>query len=201
MSTPDSNERVQAQRTCVGCRKPDGRAELLRFVLAGDPPQPVPDVSRREGGRGVSVHPLRRCVEAAVRSGALARGLRTRQAVDAQQLLQWAGGQYARRIRALLGAARRSGSAAIGGERAREAIAARRARLLVVAGDAVDNRRELTEAAARLGASCLVHGDKADLGKLFGRETVAVVAVTDPLIAEELQRAARCAAQLVAEVS
>jgi histidine ammonia-lyase len=52
-----------------------------------------------------------------------------------------------------------------------------------------------------LGGSCLVLGDKASLGLLFGRQSVAVVAVTDTLIAEQLQRAARCAAALDAEAS
>jgi predicted RNA-binding protein YlxR (DUF448 family)/ribosomal protein L7Ae-like RNA K-turn-binding protein len=201
MQHADQSERPGAQRTCVGCRQSDDRTALLRLVLAGDPPQLVPDVSRRGGGRGVSVHPRRRCLDAAVRSGALRRGLRTQESADAAQLAGWASGQYRRRMDGLLSAAYRSGHAAIGTERVRDAIGRREATLLVVAGDAADNRRDLVEAAQRIGGSCLVHADKASLGKLFGRETVAVVAVSDPLIAEELQRAARCAAQLDAEAS
>jgi len=173
----------------------------LRFVLAGDPPQLVPDVSRKGGGRGVSVHPNRRCLDAAVRSGALRRGLRAQTGADAAELALWASGQYLRRVDGLLGAAYRSGRAAVGTERVRDAIARKQTALLVVAQDAADSRAELVASAERLGGSCLVFGDKQRLGRLFGRESVAVVAVTDSKIAEQLQSAARCAAALDAEAS
>jgi ribosomal protein L7Ae-like RNA K-turn-binding protein len=174
---------------------------LLRFVLAGDPPELVPDVQRRAPGRGVSVHPSRRCLELAVRSGALRRGLRTEQAADAGQLATWAAGQYTRRVAGLLTAAYSSGRAVFGSERVRAAITSRGAKLLIVASDASDQKDELIRAAERLGGNCLVHGDKASLGRLFGREMVAVVAVMDSGIARELQHAARCAAELIAEAS
>jgi ribosomal protein L7Ae-like RNA K-turn-binding protein len=171
---------------------------LLRFVVAGDPPQLVPDVPRRASGRGVSVHPRRRCLDAAVKNGGLRRALKcdASVAVNADDLARWASGQYSRKLDGLLGAAQRSGHAAVGTERARDAIAARRAALIVVASDASEQRQQLMASAERLGQSCLLYGDKASLGRLFGRETVAVVAVTDPNIAEEVQRAARCAALL-----
>jgi predicted RNA-binding protein YlxR (DUF448 family)/ribosomal protein L7Ae-like RNA K-turn-binding protein len=201
MPLHDRDARGDAQRTCVGCRHTDERTALLRFVLAGDPPQLVPDVPRRASGRGVSVHPRRRCLEAAVRNGALSRGLRTQQTADAGELARWASGQYTRRVEGLLIAAYRSGRAAVGTERARDAIARRSVSLLVIAGDASDSREALIRSAEKLGGSCLVYGDKLSLGRLFGRETVAIVAVTDPAIALELQHAARCAAELVAEAS
>jgi predicted RNA-binding protein YlxR (DUF448 family) len=183
----------EAVRTCVGCRQRDERTALMRFVLAGDPPQIVPDVARRAGGRGVSVHARRHCLETAVRSGALRRGLKADvPGVNADELARWASGQYARRLNGLLLAAQRGGHAAVGTERVRDAIARRRAALLVVAGDASDAREELMAAAERLGGHCVLFGDKAGLGRLFGRETVAVVAVTDGNIAQEMQRAARC---------
>jgi predicted RNA-binding protein YlxR (DUF448 family)/ribosomal protein L30E len=181
---------------CVGCRQKDDRGALLRFVVAGDPPQLVPDVSRRESGRGASVHARKRCLDAAVRNGALHRALRVSAPADADTLAQWAHGQYSRRLSGLLTAAKRAGHALIGHERAREAIAARRALLLVVAGDATENREELMQAAARLGGSCIVHGDRSSLGALFGRELVAVVAITDPDLAQEVQSAAECAASI-----
>jgi ribosomal protein L7Ae-like RNA K-turn-binding protein len=147
------------------------------------------------------VHPSRRCLDAAVRSGALRRGLRTEHNADAEQLARWAGGQFARRVTGLLSAAYRSGGAVIGSERARDAIARRNVALLIVASDAGSSRDELMQAAERLGGHCLVYSDKTSLGRLFGRETVAVVAVTDSDIASEVQHAARCAAELIAEAS
>jgi predicted RNA-binding protein YlxR (DUF448 family) len=190
----------EPERTCVGCRQKDGRLALLRFVLAGDPPQLVPDVPRRASGRGVSVHPRRRCLHAAARNGALSRGLRTTVVVDAEQLADWASGQYARRFEGLLRAAHRGGLAVVGTERVRDAISSQRAVLLIVAGDASARRQELVAAAQRLGRSCIVHADNVELGRLFDRETVAIAAITDSDIAEELQHAFACAA-LLAEAS
>ena len=139
-----------------------------------------------------------RCLDAAVRNGGLRRAFkRELPALNADDLARWASGQYARRLDGLLHAAFRSGHAAIGTERVRDAIASRRAALLVVAGDASEQRQELIAAAERLGGHCVLYGDKSGLGRLFGRETVAVVAVTEVNIAEEVQRAARCAALLM----
>jgi predicted RNA-binding protein YlxR (DUF448 family)/ribosomal protein L30E len=190
--------REEPVRTCVGCRQQDDRTALLRFVVAGDPPQLVPDLPRRSSGRGVSVHPRRQCLDAAVKNGGLRRGIKheTAFAVNADDLARWAAGQYARKLEGLIGAAHRSGHAIVGTERVRDAITARRTSLIVVAGDASEQRQQMMASAERLGQSCLLYGDKASLGRLFGRETVAVVAITDPNIAEEVQRAARCAALL-----
>lgn len=187
-------------RTCVGCRQKDGTVALLRFVVAGDPPAVVPDLPRRGSGRGVSVHPSRRCLAAAARNGGLVRGLRAGTSVDVDQLADWACGQYARKCDGLLIAAYRAGHAALGNERVRDAIANQRALLLVVASDASERSAELSAVAQRLGRRCIIHGDKANLGRLFGRDTVAVVAITDSDIAAELQHATDCAA-LLAEAS
>jgi len=48
--------------------------ELLRFVA--DRGQVVPDPDRRLPGRGAYVHPLRACLDAAVRRRAFPRALR-----------------------------------------------------------------------------------------------------------------------------
>jgi ribosomal protein L7Ae-like RNA K-turn-binding protein len=178
--------RAPSQRMCVGCRQKDERGALLRFVVAGDPPQVVPDVSRRSDGRGASVHPLRRCLDA----------LKVEFETDADALALWAHGQYGRRLAGLLTAAHRGGRAVIGTERVRDAIAAKRAVLLVVAGDAADNRDELMRSVERLGGQCLVYGDRASLGALFGREMVAVLAITDRELAVEVKTAAECAAAI-----
>jgi len=168
----------------------------MRVVLAGDPPRAVPDVGRRAGGRGVSVHASRRCLESALRTGALRRGLRAEPSATVDELALWAGGQYARRAAALLSVAVRSGKVVIGQERVREAMEARHVALLIVASDAGSGHQDLTRAAERLGGRCLVFGDKTSLGRLFGRELVAVIALTDPELAEQVRGAAVLAAEL-----
>jgi uncharacterized protein len=64
------------ERMCIGCRRADGKANLVRVVrrTAG---QIGPDPSGTAPGRGAYVHPDRRCVEAATRKGVLAKALRT----------------------------------------------------------------------------------------------------------------------------
>lgn len=188
---------AEQERTCVGCKKRDERGALLRLVLAGDPPAVVPDVRRGGAGRGASVHPSRACLEAAVKSGAIRRAFKRELQTDSGQIAAWARDQYKRRIDGLLVAASRSGQAVAGTERVREAIASRRVCMLIVADDAAESRSEVLDAATRLGGSCLVHADKSHLGRLFNRDQIAVVAVTDSAIARALDEASRNAAALV----
>lgn len=183
-------------RMCAGCRRRDEQRALLRCVLAGDPPAVVPDVRRRGGGRGVSVHPCRECLAKAVRARAFGRAFRLSREPNAEELADWASQQYSRRAEGLLEAAVRSGHAVIGEERVREAIDARRVQLLLLAGDAAERRHRLLGSAERLGDRCVIHSDTTGLGKPFGRPSVAVVAITESEIARELQQAAHRASEL-----
>lgn len=184
-------------RTCVGCRKPGERDALLRIVIAGDPARAVPDVRRRAGGRGVSVHARPACLEAAVRGGGLQRGLRRDPGVSAAELVQWAAGQYQRTLLALVGTALRGRKVALGAERVREAMREGEVALLIVAADAGEGQQELLQAAARLGGRCVVLGDRASLGKLAGRELLAVLAITDKRFAERIRDTAARIAELL----
>jgi predicted RNA-binding protein YlxR (DUF448 family) len=192
---------TQSSRTCVGCRQTAERDALLRFVAVVDPPHPpqlAPDIRRRAPGRGVSVHPRFRCVDAAVRSGALRRGLGVQCELSARELSQTAMKQYERRAAGLLSAAAGTHNLALGTEAVRTAIAARKVQLLVVARDAEGSREELVDAAQRLGRDCLVWSTKQDLGRLFGRALLSIVGVLgkDAGIATELRHVVRCATEL-----
>jgi predicted RNA-binding protein YlxR (DUF448 family) len=168
----------------------------MRLSSIGQPPTVVPDVRKRVAGRGVSVHPRRGCLEQAVKHGAFRRAFRCDVRVDVDELVQWAVAQYGRRIDGLLGGARRAGLLALGTEAVRAALGRRAVVLLVVARDAAPGREELSRAAERLGGDCLVYGDKRTLGKLFGRDELAVIAVLDAGVARELCRAAQGATGL-----
>jgi predicted RNA-binding protein YlxR (DUF448 family)/ribosomal protein L7Ae-like RNA K-turn-binding protein len=168
----------------------------LRFVLAGDPLAVVPDVRHSGGGRGASVHPRKSCVARAAQSGAFSRAFKREVRANPEELVSWAIGQYERRFDGLLIAAARSGHAALGTERVREAIESSRARLLIVASDSEAKRGDVMAAARRIGGSCLVRGEKTQLGRLFGRDEIAVVAVTDSALSSALLEAARHVAEL-----
>ena len=78
--TRGADSRQGPERTCVGCRKHDAQARLLRLVVAAG--RIVPDPRRCLPGRGAYVHAessteaSAQCVDRAVRRGGLARALR-----------------------------------------------------------------------------------------------------------------------------
>ena len=77
-----------ALRTCVGCRKKEAAAELLRVVIDGsrsengDVRVAVPDPARRLPGRGASLHPDPACLALAERRRAFGRALRVAGVLD-----------------------------------------------------------------------------------------------------------------------
>lgn len=196
------NETVSAEssRACAGCRQTDARDVLLRFVAGGDPPQLAPDIRRRAQGRGVSVHARFRCVDAAVRNGALKRGFgpvgSELPTLSSKDLSHIAASQYLRRAEGLMLAGKRSRNLALGTEAVRQALAAHSVQLLVVAEDAEGDREALVATAERLGRDCLVWNNREELGRLFGRALLSIVGVLDAGIATELRHVVRCATEL-----
>jgi predicted RNA-binding protein YlxR (DUF448 family) len=68
------------ERTCLGCRKRDRQAVLVRLVADGD--RVVIDAERKRPGRGAWVHRDRKCA-ARLAIGGLERGLRRKLAATA----------------------------------------------------------------------------------------------------------------------
>ncbi len=82
-------------RTCVGCRKREPAAELLRIVARGlgtgngaEAVVIVPDPQRRLPGRGAWLHPFSSCLRTAVRRRAIGRALRVSGNLDISALEQ-----------------------------------------------------------------------------------------------------------------
>lgn len=68
--------RREPERTCVACRTPAGKRELLRIVRSPSGEVQV-DPTGRASGRGAYVHRDPACARGALRRGVLARALRT----------------------------------------------------------------------------------------------------------------------------
>lgn len=64
------------ERTCVGCRRRDSDARLLRIVHDPATAALVPDPRRRAAGRGAWVHRDERCIATALDRRAFTRSLR-----------------------------------------------------------------------------------------------------------------------------
>ena len=79
-------------RTCVGCRKRELAADLLRVVARSKEPEGytiVPDPRRRLTGRGAWLHPTPGCLSRAERRRAFGRALRVSGHLDISALEQY----------------------------------------------------------------------------------------------------------------
>lgn len=180
------------ERTCAGCREVAPAGDLLRLShLEGHEPPVVPDLSGKLGGRGVWLHPRRACVQTAVRRGGLSRSLRAPVQLDLGELLAGLVAQLEARERGLLLAAVRKRATSLGTDASRQALTTGAACLLVVANDAAGRRDELRALAERRRCPVLERFDKRSLGRLAGRETLGIMAITDAGIASEIGSCAR----------
>jgi predicted RNA-binding protein YlxR (DUF448 family)/ribosomal protein L30E len=191
LSVNEEDTREDPERTCAGCRGVVEREELVRFVYVPDyVPCLVPDLGARLSGRGVRVHPTRACLSKAVRGG-FARSMRRAISVELSELESALRGQIDRRLEGLLLAALRRRQVALGTDAVREALLAGAVRLLLVAKDAAGRRDELCARAAERGVQVVEAGDKSQLGRLAGKESLGLIAVLDGDIAREIAATAR----------
>lgn len=153
---------------------PDGRVAL--------------DPKASKGGRGAWVHPNRPCIETMVKRHAAERALRhpVQHDLDAKGLLASLREALARKATSLLMVASRTRSIAVGADAALDALTHARVPLVVLAHDAGHTAVALAATARGTPPRVLRHGTKQELGRVFGRAEVAIVALTDPRIAAEL---------------
>ena len=82
---PDSAQgcvrgKMEAVRTCVGCRSRAPRPSLLRVVLRNS--EVVADPSATLPGRGAWLHPVDECLDLALQRRAFGRALKVQEALD-----------------------------------------------------------------------------------------------------------------------
>lgn len=88
-----------------------------------------------------------------------------------------------------LGLARKAGKLVAGDALCEDALARRRAKLVVIAKDAGINTRERFEGlCGKAGIDLLPFGTKEELGHRLGRDAYAVIAVLDRSFAEQIRR-------------
>ncbi|TCC50041.1 YlxR family protein [Kribbella capetownensis] len=85
--TTDARPGKPRERTCIGCRKRSGPADLLRMTVSGGLVLPDPD--RRAPGRGAHLHPVAECLDLAVRRKAFPRAFRVPGPLDVTGLQEY----------------------------------------------------------------------------------------------------------------
>lgn len=156
---------------------------MLRFVLAPDR-RVIPDLGAKLPGRGMWLSARADVLRTAQSRGAFARAARGTVILppDLAAMLQ-AG--LTRRVADFIGLARRAGQAVSGFAKAREVLAAGRARLVVQASDGSEEECHRFLSGAR-DITAVRPLTAAELGAVFGRDHVVHVAVTPGRLAEAL---------------
>ncbi len=199
MITEHTNETLAQQergpiRTCVGCRTRAPKEALVRLTL----PDLVVDLAGRSPGRGVHLHPSRACVAGAFKRGGLAQAMRRAPTTTPDALRGAIGARYVERVAVLLGTAQRAGQLAIGQDAVREAMSS--VALMVLASDAQDEAAPVPPKARVAKKSWdeagLSFGSKGALGRMFGRDEVAVLGVLDAGIADHVAHAMDVASEM-----
>jgi len=156
---------------------------MLRFVL-GPGQTIVPDLEGRLPGRGMWLSARADVLERAVRRGAFAKAVRAAVHVPPDLRAQIEDGLQ-RRVRDLVGLARRSGQAVSGWDAVREWLRAGKAGLLVEASDGSQAERDRLIGGHR-AVAVVAPLPAAVLGRVFGREHAVHVAVASGRLAESI---------------
>ena len=195
-ASPMSTESTHASpRMCAGCKAEATRDALVRFAISDEAPYIAPDVASRMSERGVSVHPTRACIRAALKNGGFSKAAKKPVQFSLDDLARQLAGKYAQRVNSLMVAARRNGTLSYGTDGTIEALALGKAALVVLASDAAGKRDDIVRAADAASIEHLTYLNKIALGAVLGRGDVGVVVLTDASIAREVSRAiTRCIA-------
>lgn len=184
--TRSGNSAADGERRCVVTGALHPRAEMIRFVKGPDG-RLVADFDGRLPGRGLWLTASRAALAQAASGRHFARALKGPVEVPGDLVAQVESGLVAR-ARNVIGLARRAGCAVAGFEKTRGELKRGAAHLLIAARDAAaDGRGKLVALAPGLGSATGL--DAAELGQVFGRESVVHVAVTDPGFAARVSAA------------
>ncbi len=166
----------------------------MRFIADADG-RVVLDLHASAAGRGAWVHPNRTCVTTAVRRHAAERSLKVAvgQGLDPKEVLRGLRTAVVRKAESLMLVASRTRRVALGAEAVSGWLDAGTSRLVVLASDAGGTARELASSG---NVRVVTFQTKSELGRLFRRKEVAVVALSDLRIAAELASTIDCFAGL-----
>lgn len=182
-------------RRCLVTRERMPKESMIRFVLGPDRAL-VPDLDARLPGRGMWLSARADVIERATTRGAFARAARgvVHLPPDLRALIE---DGLRRRVRDLIGFARRAGQAVSGWQAVREWLQANRVGLLVEARDG--SPAERARLVGRRDLPVVMPLAAAELGAVFGRDHVVHAAVAPGRLAEAIGAEAARLAGVAAE--
>lgn len=197
MTMTEIPTRATNERTCIGCGEKAPAEAMVRLVVSPSGAVAV-DAAGGSFGRGAHVHGNAACVARAAKGG-LARSFKREIKIQPKELARLIADALSRRVFGLISSARSAGHLSIGADASVEALN-KGAPLALVAVDAA--------AAAQLGAveravtegRAVAFGQKSELGRLLGKEEVAVLAITHKGIAGHVASLVRTASAVTVEL-
>ncbi len=191
------NTRATNERTCVGCGEKAVADAMVRLVVSPAGEIAV-DAAGGAFGRGAHVHGTAACVARAAKGG-LSRAFKREIKVTSAELARMIGDALGRRAIGLIASARSAGWLAIGTDASVEALR-EGAPLVVVAVDAAAAAHVHAVEQAVAEGRAVAFGRKSELGKLLGKEEVAVIAITHRGIAGHVASLVRTANAVAVEL-
>ena len=177
-------------RTCIGCGTRKSKYELIRLVLAGAEGVIV-DYQQRRPGRGAYLCFKSECLLEMKKRRGLDRAFRLKVSpenyakieTELMALLQKS------KLESLLGFAAKARKLAIGNEAVKQAVSRNKAKLIIIAQDATENtQRQIKYLCEKQKIPWVYYGTKNSLGSLLGKTEVVVIAVIDPIFAQNIAK-------------
>lgn len=171
------------ERTCAACRRVTRPEELVRWVRDEDGGV-IPDLRGTAFGRGAWLHPRKACLSRFV--PALSRSFRATVTTTEHQAVELLRIAADKRVRELLGAARRQRKLELGSAAVEDALGKDQARAVLVARDARAAAELPGVRRAVASGLAAAWGSKESLGQIAGRPEVGVLAILDERLATAL---------------
>ncbi len=176
---PRIKQQGQPQRTCLGCRQPRDKSELMRFVLAPDG-EVVPDIEAKLPGRGAYTCVLNSCLKAALKQRQFGRAFKCEVVtVSPDEMVELVAKIMYGRILGYIGMANRAGKVVSGSSMVSDAIkSGHKPGLILLATDVSEAIGEKVELLASVHRTpCIRIMTKDDFGAILGKAPRSAVAI------------------------
>lgn len=177
------------KRTCLGCYQIKEKYSLIRFIIQSEARNIIIDPSPTEHGRGNYICPDVDCLRRLKRSKKYKKVTADISQTDNNRFFQELEAMIqSDKIFSLAGLARRAGKVAVGAQAVEAVIKKKKAKLVILAEDTAPNTRDhFLFLMATFERKFIVYGKKDDWGKLFAKESVAVLAILHDQFAKAIK--------------